>query len=96
MKFQKGRGDKTRAAESVETGPGIGRNRTFCLESQSELDSVSLCRLRRWPGVAGYHLSTDSDFLAGRLVIYLPENIDRREEGESGRVEMKLKRHLVI
>ena len=35
----------------VETGVGVGRNRPFWLESESELESVKLNRLRLRPGV---------------------------------------------
>ena len=53
-----------------------------------------ICRPRFWPGVAGYHPSTVADF--GRTVVYRRENIERQEEKESGCVEIKLKRHLVM
>ena len=78
----------------VEAGVGVGRSRPFCLESESELESVKFCRLRLRPGVAGYQPSTVNDF--GRTVMRRPENIERREEMESGSGEIKFKRHLLI
>ena len=44
----------------VETGVGVGRSRPFCLESESELESIKFRRLRLQSGVAGYHTSTDT------------------------------------
>ena len=76
------------------TGVGVGRSRLFCPESESELESVKFCRLRLRPGVAGYHPSRDGDF--GRAIMHRLENIERLEEKESGSVEIKLERHLVI
>ena len=55
---------------------------------------VKICGLRLRPGVAGYQPSTVDDF--GRTVVYCPENSERQEEKESGSVEIKLKRHLVM
>ena len=73
---------------------GVGRSRLFWPESESELESVKFGRHRLWPGVAVYHPSTDDDF--GRAVIHPYENIERQEEKESGSVQIKPKRHLVI
>ena len=53
-----------------------------------------VCRLGLRPGIAGYQPSTDNDF--GRTAIYRPENIEGQKEKESGSVEIRLKRHLVI
>ena len=78
----------------VEAGVGVDRSRPFCLECESELESVKFCRLRLQPGVVGYQPSTYNDF--GRTVMHRPENIERQEEKENGNVEIKLKRHLVI
>ena len=64
----------------------------FCLES--ELESVKFCRLRLRAGFAAYQPSTDNDF--GRTVMHRSENIERQEEKESGVVEIKLNRHLMI
>ena len=55
---------------------------------------VKFCRLQLRPGVAGYQPSTDKDF--GRTVIHRLENIETQEEKESGSVEIKMKRDLVI
>ena len=38
----------------VETGVGVGQSRPFCLELESELESVEFCRLRLRPGVTGF------------------------------------------
>ena len=78
----------------VEAGVGVGRSRPFCLESESELESVKFCRLRLRPGVAGYDPSTGNDF--GRTVMIRLENIERQEEKDTGGVEIKLKRLFMI
>ena len=44
--------------------------------------------------VAGYHPSRDGDL--GRAIMHRLENIERLEEKESGSVETKSERHLVI
>ena len=46
----------------VETLVGVGRSRPYCLEPESERESVKFCRLRLRPGVAGYHSSKADDF----------------------------------
>ena len=77
-----------------QAGVGVGRSRPFCLESESELESVKFSRLRLRPGVAAYLPSKDNDFR--RAVMHRPENIERQEEMVSGRVEINSKRKLVI
>ena len=51
------------------------------MELESELESVKFCQFQLWPKVAGYHSSTDNDFIFQLM---------------SGGVEIKLKHHLVI
>ena len=70
----------------VEAGVGVSQSRPFCLESESDLESVKFCRLRLRPVVAGYQLSTTNDF--GQTVMRRPENIERRDEKESVSVEI--------
>ena len=77
----------------VEAGVGIGRSRPFCLESESDLESVKFRRLRLRSGVAEHHSSTGNDF--GRMFVHRPENIEREKEKENGCMEIKLKSHLV-
>ena len=72
----------------VETGVGVGRSRPFSPESESELESVKIGRLRLRPGVADCQRSTDDDF--GRTIIHPSESIEKREENESGIVQIKL------
>ena len=62
----------------VEAGVGVARSRPFCLESESELESVKLCRLRLRPGVAGYQTSADNDF--GRMFIFGPKALKDRKK----------------
>ena len=64
----------------VEAGVGVDRSWPFFLDSESELESVKLCRLRL--RVEGYHPSTDNAF--GRKVTHRAENIEKQEEKESG------------
>ena len=82
----------------VETGVRVDRSRPFWLESEKEMKSVKLFRLRIRPVVADYHPSIDDDF--GRTAIHPPENIGRQKEKESGSMyvhtQIKLKRHLLI
>ena len=70
--------------------PIVGGSRSFWLESESELKSLKFCRLRLRPGVAGYQPSTVDNF--GRKVMHPPDNIERREEKESGSVYVKAER----
>ena len=78
----------------VETGVGADLSRPFWPKSESELESVKFCQLRFRPGVAGCHPSTDDNF--GRKGMHRLENIERQEENESGSVELRLGRRLVI
>ena len=78
----------------VETGVGVDRSRPFCLESESELESVKFRRLRLRPGVAGYQPSTDNDFWPNG---YASSRYHwKQDEKESGSVEIMLKRNLAI
>ena len=77
----------------VDTGVGVGRSRLFWVESESKL--VKFCRLRLRSGVAGCLQSTDYDF--GRMATHSPQKcVLRLEENDSGSVEIKPNRHLVI
>ena len=64
----------------VEPGVGVSRSRPFCLESETELESVKFCRLRLRPGVGECQPSTDNDFV--RTVMHRPENIETQKKEE--------------
>ena len=66
----------------VESRVGVGRSRTFWLESELELVNFGRLQLRSW--VAGKHRAADDGY--GRTVMHPPENIEWREEKESGSV----------
>ena len=62
----------------VETGVGVCRSRPFCLESEWELESVKLGRLRLRSGVADLHLAAEDDF--GRTVTHPPKPLINRKK----------------
>ena len=79
----------TRAAES-ESRPELEFVRVDRFAwNRSRSWSRKKCLLR--PGVAGYHPLTENHF--DRTVKQRPETLKEREEKESVRVEMELKRH---
>ena len=60
----------------VEAGVGVDRSRSFCRESESELESVKFRRFRLRPGVAGYQPLKDNDF--GRTTMHRPFSIKNK------------------